>query len=92
MQQERTANDVFGLRHLSDARAIRRLEEQASMVLIVGSGLAGMDAAYAFLEQKKEVTVIEMMDRILPIQLNEKAGKVYKEQFEAHGCQSVLML
>lgn len=90
IREMRTANNVFGLRHLSDARAIRRLAEQASKVLIVGSGLVGMDVAYAFLEQKKEVTVIEMMDRILPIQLNEKAGKVYKEQFEAHGCQFIL--
>ena len=30
------------------------------------------------------------LDRILPIQLIEKVGKVYKEQFEAHGCQFIL--
>ena len=38
-----------------------------------------MDAAYAFLEQGKEVTVVEMADRILPIQLNETAGTAYRK-------------
>ena len=33
---------------------------------------------------------IMCLDRILPIQLIEKVGKVYKEQFEAHGCQFIL--
>ena len=33
---------------------------------------------------------IMCLDCILPIQLIEKVGKVYKEQFEAHGCQFIL--
>ena len=44
--QFREANNVFGLRHLSDAQAIRPLADQAEQILIVGSGLVGMDAAY----------------------------------------------
>lgn len=86
----REANNVFGLRHLSDARKIRTMADQASRILIVGSGLVGLDAAYAFLEQKKEVTVVEMADRILPLQLNETAGNAYKELFEQHGCRFIL--
>ena len=50
----------FGLRHLKDAQEIRALADPAEKILIVGSGLVGMDAAYAFLEQGKEVTVVEM--------------------------------
>lgn len=88
--QFREANNVFGLRHLSDAQAIRPLADKANRILVVGSGLVGMDAAYAFLEQGKEVTVVEMADRILPIQLNEKAGSAYKTLFESHGCQFLL--
>ena len=88
--QFREANNVFGLRHLSDAQAIRPLADQAEQILIVGSGLVGMDAAYAFLEQGKKVTVVEMADRILPIQLNETAGNTYRKLFEEHGCQFLL--
>ncbi|WP_461815912.1 NAD(P)/FAD-dependent oxidoreductase [Faecalimonas sp.] len=87
--QFREAKNVFGLRHLSDAQQIRPLADLANHILIVGSGLVGMDAAYAFLEQGKKVTVIEMADRILPIQLNETAGKPYQKLFEEHGCKFI---
>ncbi|WP_143320460.1 FAD-dependent oxidoreductase [Clostridium sp. HBUAS56010] len=86
----REAKNVFGLRHLSDAKRIRSFAEQASRILVVGSGLVGMDAAYAFLEQKKDVTVLEMADRILPKQLDETAGRTYQNLFEQHGCRFVL--
>lgn len=88
--QFRKANNVFGLRDLSDAQAIRPLADKAQSILVVGSGLVGMDAAYAFLEQGKPVTVVEMADRILPLQLDETAGSAYKKAFEAHGCRFLL--
>lgn len=86
----KNAKNVFGLRNLSDAQAIDRLAKDASEVLVVGSGLVGMDAAYALLERGKKVTVVEMAERILPLQLDETAGKPYQEAFEAHGCRFLL--
>ena len=77
----REAKNVFGLRNLSDAQNIRACSEKANKILVVGSGLVGMDAAYAFLEQGKDVTVLEMADRILPKQLDETAGKAYQKLF-----------
>ena len=88
--QFREAKNVFGLRHLSDAQKIRPLSDAADHILVVGSGLVGMDAAYAFLEQGKKVTVVEMADRILPLQLNETAGKPYRKLFEEHGCEFIV--
>ena len=41
--------------------------EKASNILIVGSGLVGLDAAYSFLEQGKHVTVVEMADLLVPL-------------------------
>jgi NAD(P)H-nitrite reductase large subunit len=88
--QLREANNVFGLRNLSDAIQIKQLSNEAKQILIIGSGLVGMDAAYAFLEQRKNVTVIEMAERILPTQLDETAGKAYQELFTQHGCKFIL--
>lgn len=88
--QFREANNVFGLHNLSDAQAIRPLADQADKILIVGSGLVGMDAAYAFLEQGKDVTVVEMADRILPIQLNETAGRHTKTYLKRTAAVSFL--
>jgi len=86
----RESKNVFGLRNLSDARKIRKFAQSADKILVLGSGLVGMDAAYAFLEQKKDVTVLELADRILPKQLDEKAGKAYQKLFAQHGCKFVL--
>lgn len=82
--------NVFGLRHLEDAKQIRALCETSKDILIIGSGLVGMDAAYAFLKDDKNVTVVEMADRILPKQLDETAGKAYQKLFEDQGCHFIL--
>ncbi|RDY32371.1 NAD(P)/FAD-dependent oxidoreductase [Lachnotalea glycerini] len=88
--QFKESKNVFGLRNLSDAQQISNLSASANRILIVGSGLVGMDAAYAFLEMHKNVTIIEMADRILPTQLDATAGKAYQKLFEQHGCKFIL--
>ena len=82
-----TAPNVFGLRHLSDAKAIDKCAENAQKVVIIGSGLVGLDAAYGLLEQKKDIVIVEMADRILPIQLDETGAAQYQKLFEQAGCQ-----
>lgn len=86
----RIAPNVFGLRHLSDAKAIDEKARTAKKVVIIGSGLVGLDAAYGLLGQKKEITVVEMAERILPIQLDEKGAAEYQKRFEKAGCRFCL--
>ncbi|MDD3220477.1 MAG: FAD-dependent oxidoreductase [Lachnospiraceae bacterium] len=86
----RTADNVFGLRHLSDAQNICNAIKENAKVLVVGSGLVGLDAAYALLERKLDVTVVEMAERILPIQLDDTAAKAYQDLFEEAGCKFYL--
>lgn len=83
----RTAPNVYGLRHLQDAAAIDKRAERAEKVVIIGSGLVGLDAASGLLERGKKITVVEMADRILPIQLDAKGADEYQRRFEAAGCQ-----
>ena len=49
----REANNVFGLRHLRDAQAIDAMAKNAENIVIIGSGLVGLDAAYGLMEQEK---------------------------------------
>lgn len=86
----RNAKNVFGLRNLTDAQQIDRLADGAKEILVVGSGLVGLDAAYALLERGKHVTVVEMAERILPIQLDAAAGLQYQKLFEENGCTFLL--
>lgn len=86
----RRASNVFGLRHLTDAQAISNAARAAENILIIGSGLVGLDAAYGLLERRMNVTVVEMAGQILPIQLDANAAAEYQKRFEAAGCRFML--
>lgn len=86
----RKASNVYGLRNLSDAQAIVKEADQAENVLLIGSGLVGLDAAYGLLEMGKKLTVVEMADRILPVQLDAHAASFYQQAFEKAGVRFVL--
>ena len=86
----RTAPNVFGLRHLQDAAAIDACARGAQNVVIIGSGLVGLDAASGLLEQGKKITIVEMADRILPIQLDARGALEYQKRFEQAGCRFCL--
>lgn len=86
----RKAANVYGLRNLSDAQAIVKEAAGAERVLVVGSGLVGLDAAYGLLELGKKLTIVEMADRILPVQLDAHAAGEYQKRFEKAGVRFVL--
>ncbi len=80
------ASNVFGFRDLSDAEKIDSYIQTGKTCVIVGSGLVGLDAAYGLAERGVKCTVVEMADRISPLQLDQKAAKSYQELFERAGC------
>jgi len=82
----REAKNVFGFRDLSDAQAIRAAARRGEKAVIIGSGLVGMDAAWGLLEQGIKPVIVEMADRILPLQLDKAAAAAYQRLFESKGC------
>lgn len=86
----REAGNVFGLRHLRDAAAIDKMAENADKIVIIGSGLVGLDAAYGLMEIGKKVSIVEMADQILPIQLDKTGALEYQKRFEAAGASFYL--
>ena len=49
--------------------------------MIIGSGLVGLDAAYGLMETGKKVSIVEMADQILPVQLDKTAAFEYQKRF-----------
>lgn len=86
----RKASNVYGLRNLTDAQAIVKEAEGAEEVLVIGSGLVGLDAAYGLLERGKKLTIVEMVEQILPVQLDAHGAAAYQELFEKAGVRFVL--
>ena len=86
----REAGNVFGLRHLRDAAAIDKMAENADKIVIIGSGLVGLDAAYGLMEIGKKVSIVEMADQILPIQLDKTGALEYQKRFESAGASFYL--
>jgi NAD(P)H-nitrite reductase large subunit len=90
----RTAKNAFGLRHLSDARAITACAKSAKRIAVIGAGLVGLDAVYGILEAPggtgKEITVIEMAPSVLAINLDDHAAAAYQRLFEKKGVKFLL--
>ena len=66
------------------------MAEESEKILIVGSGLVGLDAAHGLLERGKDVTIVEMAPSILPVQLNPHAAEEYQRKFEEAGAKLYL--
>ena len=82
----REARNVYGLRHLSDAKAIRKNTANMESVVIIGAGLVGLNAAYALIAMGKKPVVVEALDSIIPLNLDKRAAGAYLERFEQAGC------
>ena len=81
----RMANNVIGLRNLDDAIKIKEEARKVKNVAILGAGLVGVDALAGLLDYDVNITLIEMGDRILPLQLDNYAANVYQERLKEEG-------
>ena len=71
----RTANNVVGLRNLDDAIKIKEEAKKVKNVAILGAGLVGVDVLAGLLDYDVNITLVEMGDRILPLQLDNYSAE-----------------
>lgn len=77
-----------GIHHcwtLEDARNIVRLAEPGSRVVLIGAGFIGTIIMGPLLKRKIDLTVVEVMDRMLARQMDETGGRLIKSWCEAKG-------
>jgi dihydrolipoamide dehydrogenase len=67
-----------------DSATAMALEKRPERMLIVGSGAIGMEFAYFYNAFGTKVTVVEMLDRILPIE-DDDVSKLAHRAFEKQG-------
>lgn len=76
---------VFALKTMSDAESI--LNYPAKKVLIVGSGPIGIESAIAFRKRGLEVSVIEILDRVLPRLFDDTPAGICRKTLEDRGIE-----
>jgi len=78
---------VFVYRTLDDVEAIRAWASQCERGVVVGGGLLGLEAAGALRALGVQVTVVELADRLMAVQLDGPGGKALRRRIEGLGIE-----
>jgi nitrite reductase (NADH) large subunit len=86
------ATGTFVLREAEDAMRIRAFvqERRCRRALIAGGGLLGLEAAYALKKLGLQVIVLEIGDRLLHRQLDERSAQLLLRYLEGLGLEIML--
>jgi nitrite reductase (NADH) large subunit len=76
---------VHHLWNLDDAARLDPLFREGARVMVLGSGFVALQAAWAARQRGLQVTVLELLDQILPRVLDGPAARIIHEQIVAHG-------
>jgi len=79
------AKNACAFHSLDDCKKVLELSEKAEDIVILGAGLVGVDAAFGLTSIGKSVTMVDMKEHMLSMQLDEKAAKVYADKFVKRG-------
>lgn len=81
----RDAKGIYGLRNIEDAISIKEEIKNVKNVVVLGAGLVGIDAVVGLLDCNVNISLVEMSDRILPMQLDKVSASKYEKLFEKEG-------
>lgn len=76
---------IFTMRNKKNTEEIKKYALKSKKALIVGGGVLGLEAAYAMHELGLEVSIVEIMQRVLPRQLDEKGSQFLEERINDMG-------
>ncbi len=81
--------DVMTFVSWNDAKRLRDAVEGKRKCVVVGAGLIGLKAAESLKAIGKEVTVIELADRVLSAITDEKSSAIMKSVFDENGVRII---
>ncbi len=82
--------NVFVVRTVRDGKNIQTALNDAENVVIGGAGVIGLELAVSLREMGKEVTVIEMMDQVIPRIADKDMADVIQQNLESKGIRFVM--
>ena len=78
---------VFTLRGLNDALNIKKRLNDSAQVIIIGGGIQGLEMAWILHQHGIKVTIVELLSRLMPRQLDNKASEILKSTIQGYGIQ-----
>ncbi|MDQ1328775.1 MAG: hypothetical protein QG641_2061 [Candidatus Poribacteria bacterium] len=84
-------NGIFTLRNLTDADKINQYvtDQKPKKVVIVGGGFIGLEMAENFRNKGMDVTIVEMLDQVMPPLDREMAEPIH-QTLALHGVELIL--
>lgn len=79
------ARNAIGFHDFEDCVEIMKYARDGKHMVIMGAGLIGIDAVSGFLNEGIDISIVEMQDRMLSIQLDKRAASTYEEEFRKRG-------
>lgn len=83
------SKNVFSIRKLADANAIREQIDKIEDIAVIGGGVLGLEAAWEFRRAKKNVTIVEVAGGLMQNQLDAQASQLLREAAEKSGIQVI---
>lgn len=73
------------IRELKETLEIKEIAKKCKNVVIIGGGVLGLEAAWGIKNLGANVTVLEVMPRVLPRQLDEKGSSLLEKMIKTSG-------
>ncbi len=76
---------LIAYRTLDDCRKIRARARPGDLAIVVGGGLLGLEAAKALSDLGLHVTIVDIAETLMTIQLDRQGGEILRRQIERCG-------
>lgn len=77
--------NIYTVKTVSDAQKVFNAAGKSKSAILVGGGLLGLEAAYSLSRKGVDVSIIEIADRLLPMQLDAEGSEIITEIIKKHG-------
>lgn len=81
---------VYTLRNLEDVWNITKYITNSHSVLVIGGGIQGLETAHIISQMGKRVILAEILPRLMPKQLDQKASQILEKSVRALGVEVIL--
>ena len=82
--------NVFNFIKLDDVKAIKKAAVKGSKAVVIGASFSGLKAVEALVQREVDVTVIDIMSRIMPRVFDDTAASIASGVLEEHGVKLLM--